>query len=87
MAELLDIARGDTAVRCGKTINPHARRGQYSREADYQDGTYKMFYCRTSHVHTSENKLLGIKEWERNVQTKSNAKDNGQGYVYVICRN
>ncbi len=48
-----------------------------------------MYYRKTNNVKKSENELLGIKNWERNIQASSNAKNakSKSGYVYVICKN
>ncbi len=67
-------------------VPPYDRRGEYSRNPDYQDTTYTMYHYWTNDVRESENELLAIKSWERNIQTSSNAQ-NVPGYVYVICRN
>ena len=80
------IAKENTAVRCGETTrdNPKLRRGEYSRDSNYQDRNYIMYTCKTENVKKSENDLLNIKDWPRNTQTSSNA-DKKSGYVYVIC--
>ena len=72
------------AIRCGKTNNPHKRRGFYSRDPEYESaagGT--MYYFKTKNEKKAENKLLSLRNWEKNVQKTSNAPDEA-GYVYVI---
>ena len=78
--KLEKLAKKATATRCGKTNDPHRRRGEYSREK-YKG---KMFYCKVDNTKEYENKLLGMKEWRDNVQTVSNVQKEEEGYVYVI---
>ncbi len=83
---LQQIAQGNTAVRCGITTrDPHYRRGQYSNEQIYKDRNYIMYTCKTENVKKRENDLLRLNNWERNIQTKSNAQ-NEPGFCYVILK-
>lgn len=85
MKELRQLAADPNAVRCGETKDTHQRRGEYSRTPEYQDAGYIMYYCKTKDVRMQENRLLGIKDWQRNMQHVSNAQDTS-GYVYAIVK-
>ena len=77
--QLHQLAQNATAIRCGSTNNPNRRKNEYSHD-DY-NGT--MYYSSTMNMQRDENNLLNLKIWDKNKQTKSNAKSD-KGFVYVI---
>ncbi len=77
---LLQIARSNDAFRCGSTNDPHRRKNEYSSREGY---TGTMYFARSSDMKEDEDTLLGIKDWPKNKQKKSNSQVN-KGYVYVI---
>lgn len=79
-SELIKIAPDSNAYRCGASIDPTKRKNGYSHEGYF--GT--MYYAYVQHVRDAEEELLAIKDWEGNVQKRSNYKHNDEGYVYII---
>ena len=78
--QLKQIAANQPSVgRVGATNNWNRRRGEYAREG-YR-GT--MYYASSNHMKQDENDLLDLRDYEHNIQKKSNMQNNC-GYVYAI---
>ena len=85
-SELERVALQSGAVTCGISHDPQRKRGGYSRDEEYKGGSYTMYRSEVRNMRKSENKLLRMREWERNERKVSKAKEK-QGYVYVIVQN
>ena len=77
--ELSEIAVQNGVVRAGSTDDITRRKDEYQEEG--YSGT--MFYTRTENMKYAENKLLEMRSYRHNIQTRSNSQPE-PGYVYVI---